>query len=84
MDGRIHQMDPKPESLGDGIRTEVGWKSISIASLRAFQVEMESCSESMAPGAWSGISVNAAVNKFRNDGHAKDGLTIMNELRKAF
>ena len=43
---------------------------------------MESCSESMAPGAWSGISINTAVNKFRNDGHAKDGFTIMNELRK--
>lgn len=62
-------MDPNPrqDTSAETIRSEV---------------EMESCSESMAPGAWSGSSVNSAVNKFLNDGHSKDGFTIMNELRK--
>ena len=36
----------------------------------------------MAPGAWSGISITVAVNKFRNEGHSKDGFAVMNELRK--
>ena len=31
------------------------------------EVEMESCSESMAPGAWAG-STAANINKFKNDG----------------
>jgi len=58
---------PRPESSGEALRSEV---------------EMESCSESMAPGAWSGISITVAVNKFRNEGHSKDGFSVMNELRK--
>lgn len=45
------------------------------------EVEMESCSESMAPGAWAG-STTANVNKFKNDAHPKDGFAVMNELRK--
>ena len=37
----------------------------------ATEVEMESCSESMAPGAWSSASPSLTIDKFKNDGHPK-------------
>lgn len=37
----------------------------------AAEVEMESCSESMAPGAWSSTSPSLTIDKFKNDGHPK-------------
>ena len=37
----------------------------------AAEVEMESCSESMAPGAWSSASPSLTIDKFKNDGHPK-------------
>ena len=32
------------------------------------EVEMESCSESMAPGAWAGSTAANVNEKFKNDG----------------
>jgi len=33
------------------------------------EVEMESCSESMAPGAWAGSTAANVNEKFKNDGN---------------
>ncbi|CBY10072.1 unnamed protein product [Oikopleura dioica] len=46
------------------------------------EVEMESCSESMAPGAWAGSTAANVNEKFKNDAHPNDGFSVMNELRK--
>ena len=45
----------------------------------AAEVEMESCSESMAPGAWSSASPSLTIDKFKNDGHPK-----VNRFSKTF
>ena len=45
----------------------------------AAEVEMESCSESMAPGAWSSTSPSLTIDKFKNDGHPK-----VNRFSKTF
>jgi len=70
---------------GDGYHREMvnisGLNLVNEAS-NAAEVEMESCSESMAPGAWSSASPSLTIDKFKNDGHPKDGFMVMNELRR--
>ena len=43
-----------------------------MAGLSLAEVEMESCSESMAPGAWAVSPPQLTVDQFRNDGHPKE------------
>ena len=52
-------------------REMVNISSLNLEGSNAAEVEMESCSESMAPGAWSSASPSLTIDKFKNDGHPK-------------